>query len=44
MDIKQSVKYDVANIRLKNVKWRKEYELLADIYCKNYSLTTYNDK
>jgi len=44
MDIKQSVKYDVANIRLKNVKWRKDYQILADIYCKNYSLSIYNDE
>ena len=42
LDLKHSKKYDVANIRLKNVKWKIEYKELADNYYKNNNLEYYN--
>tara|TARA_R110002074_G_scaffold249235_1_gene421107 strand:- start:5347 stop:6177 length:831 start_codon:yes stop_codon:yes gene_type:complete len=42
LNIKHSVKYDVANIRLKNVNWRPEYQQLSDNYYKNNNLSYYN--
>ena len=42
LDLKHSKKYDVANIRLKNVKWRQDYKELADNYYKNNNIKYYN--